>query len=516
MAEAQQVIKKGSRRVWVQYEGPQPNNAPQYHGIDGAYFQFTGGKRTIQGVGPIWESDPNATGQWVQVGSKLSPGDMPAGVLEVTEVVGQVPFALSDLYCSANIYILNGDECKTPSNFDYGWSSYLEIWPQGIATDADLKDRTQRDGDDPVMDSISYKFASYGPVGVGGVQLTEQAAATITTAVGGAVYADRRQCAGCGASNDGTKWFYSVVTGPAAAKPALVYTVDGGATWTSLDIDAGVNAEVMTDVKLMGNYIVAFSGSTTAAGHYVIAFNTDTGVPIGTAWTKVTSGYTATRPINDVVVISEREAYGCANAGVIHKITNPLGAITTVLATTDLTSANLTRMRGQGRTLVAVGATGVVAYSFNKGQSWSLATQPNGATAVGAVFVRSAKMWWVASGTSLYYTFNGGTTWTAVTLPGVTVASIQDINFATPEVGLVTAVRSGASVFFSTQNAGVSWAPAGNGSPRILAQPVVTQSNRIIFPTAAHATKAVNNFAIVGANGSDGSLLLARGSVAGA
>jgi len=119
---------------------------------------------------------------------------------------------------------------------------------------------------------------------------------------------------------------------------------------------------------------------------------------------------------------------------------------------------------------VAVGNDGVIAKTEN-GSTWAslTSTSPVGVgTNLTCVWLKSEKEWWVGTSTGyLYYTKNGGTTWTAKSFPGSGAGVVWDIQFPTDSVGYLshsTATTSGK--ILESVDGGYSWivAPRGVGT----------------------------------------------------
>jgi len=107
----------------------------------------------------------------------------------------------------------------------------------------------------------------------------------------------------------------------------------------------------------------------------------------------------------------------------------------------------------------------------------------------------------------VYYTLNGGESWTSQAFSGSGAGQVNDIVFATNEVGYIshsTAVP--AARIFSTWDGGSDWT---NAKPRILNLPTFDHAYRLAVPKW-DAGIAANNIAVAGlaGNGTYGILLL--------
>ena len=289
------------------------------------------------------------------------------------------------------------------------------------------------------------------------------------------------------------------------------YSLDGGATWATSSIGVAANAETIAKLGIMGSYLVAVSptaNTATRGGYYYATLNPLTGAP--GSWTKVTTGFTDTFEPRDMVVLGPREAYLCTDSGEILKIEDvPTGATSLGV----VTSSDLTRISAYGNTIVAVGASGAVLRSINRGKSFAAVTTAPSANTLNAIEVLGEQRFYVGdSAGGVYYTENAGeTAWTSI-LIGATAAAIQDIRFATPEVGYIAYTITGTLArVAATINGGATWSLSDTSGNQRLQAPTTTlqRYNRIAVPETSDWFVNANNVVFGGLGGStDGTLVL--------
>jgi hypothetical protein len=500
-------------RPHMQFGGPRPNNRVFYYGGDTNYVMVGSSDTPVRGgVDPLWVRDPFNTDAFVLAGRQTSAPDLPSVDLTIREKIGQIPRHLLASNCLINVYLARG-QCRDLSDLRLGWESYVKIFSGGRVTDRNTSDESSFDGDDPIETTLSLVCDAIYPAG--SVGFTERNATGITLEVMDITYGNRTQCGECGPVNDGAQWVYAVEKGGAAAKPIVHYSLDGGSTWATSSITPAANAETPCAIRLMGGFLVVVSptaNSATQGGYYYSPINPVTGAPSAT-WTKVTTGFTNNQEPRDMWVAGPKEAYLCTDGGEILRITDvPSGATSLGI----VISSDLTRIHGNADCIVAVGASGKVVKSINRGGSFAVTTTDAGAATLNAIHVLDRNRYWTGNASGVvYYTLDGGESWVTAAL-GVTPAAIQDIRFATAECAFIAYTASSLGRIAATIDGGVSWVTSDVTNPRILGIPTTATQryNRIASPTPNDAGIRANFAAIAGLGAStDGALMVGAGNV---
>lgn len=513
-----ELVRQSHVRAFVQFGGASPVNVRKYAGQDMSYLRIEGVSRSrLGGVEPINIADPYFRGGYKQVGTMIKPPDLDSYSLVLTERQNGIPLAHTEFNCPVTVYESVG-QCKNPSDFLGGWTYYVRIYPNGIITKFSDGDRVVFEDDKTLETKMDVtqprRIYDVGPMAFGqtGGSLTLTA-----TVVNDICYGTQLDCGNCAVPNDGTQFLYACCTGGAAAPPKVLYSVDGGATWTSVSVTAAANAEVLNTIAVVGTRLVAVSktaGGATQGGYYWADLNPITGVP--GAFTKVTTGFPATASTapNDILVVGST-AYFVGDGGYIYKSTDITAGVT-VLSAGGATTSNLLKIDGNADLLVTTGAASAVLYSNNGGATWSapVATPTSGAHQINCIGVVNNLIWWAGtnSGTNtgrLYYTVDGGNSWTEKQFSGNgTGTTMKDIVVATPEcIFFSHSNATPAARIFSSWDGGLSFT---NTSPRISGLPTFTSASRLAVPAAAAPIKAANYLAIAAtaANGTDGALFL--------
>lgn len=485
-------------RAFFQPGGPGGNNRALYSGQDMSYIRVEGASQPqLGGVDPMFVHDPNRIGAYKNVATMISTPDLPSATVVLTEKRGGIPRQFTKLGCTFNLYEMVG-QCKDLSDFNAGWSDYVLIYPGAVVTGKDFGDRTTFEDDGVLEASLDVTFAreiyAAGPLnmGISGPSLTGKVARDVT--YGGGV-----SCSNCGDDNDGTQWLYAAGEGAAAAKPDLHYSINGGGTWTTVNIAAAAVDEDIVAIAVAGSRLIMVSRlAAVGSAFYISDINPITGVP--STPVKVNTGFVLAGMVNDMLVISPTEIYLVGDGGYIYKTTDPASGVT-VLNAGVATTANLQRIDGNSEILVASGATQSLLYSTSKGVAWSSSTTVPGAAATyQALSVNARNHWWI--GTSLgevWYTRNGGESWAQKLLNADTNAAIDDIVFATPEVGYIAArTATPTARLYATVDGGYTWART---APRVSGLSTFNKANRIAIPYAADLTLQANRVALAGTAG---------------
>lgn len=506
---ADEIITQKHKRAFIQFGGARPNNPVRYAGQDAQYMSITGVKTPESGgIDPIWVHDPSVIGRYRLVGRKISPPSLDEATVTMKEKHGGIPWPLFRFGCQYNFYEPTGN-CKDLSDFVAGWLDYVMVYSGGLITDKDLGDRVTFDSDDAIQDAMTTVLADVYPVGSLG--FGNEAAAEVDREVIDIVYAPVVRCGNCGNDNDGTEWIYAITKSSGAGSPGLpaelIYNITGGVSaWQQANITGIGATEDPVAIDIAGNYLIIIGASC----YYYAEINSNTGVP-GT-FTKVTTGITGV--LYDLFVASPREIYFCGAGGTLYKTSDPTTGLT---ALDSPVTVNLYRIHGWQNAIVATGAGSTVIKTLNKGQTWATTTASISAVPldVTAVRVLDDRRYWVGTSLSgrVYYTLDGGESWTEFMFSGTGSGSVTDIVNATDEVlYFAHATNTPTGRLFSSWNGGADWemGASGEGMPRIVSFPTINRVNRIAIPRVATAAVAANNVALacLAAGGVDGAILL--------
>lgn len=512
---ADQVITYKHGQPYVQFGDARPDHPVVYAALAGQPLRVEGlADHESGGVEPIWLHNPRRIGSFVPIGQTITAPDIPEATLVFLERHRTIPRQLARMGC-LSVYIHYG-ACKDLSDRASGWEDFVEVLLHGRVTDKDFGTRTAwGDSDDAHEDSVTVRLEDR--FAIGSLNFGEKAGPEVEREVLSLTYANNTDCVSCDTSDVYTSRIYALTKSSGAGSPGtpaeVVYSTDGGATWSQANITGLGTTTDPTRIRVVGNYLVVIVFASN--GYYYAPLNTLTGVP-GT-WTLVTAGFVANKQPNDMFVLSPNEVWFVGEGGYIYKSEDITAGVTAVNAGVA-TTADLKRIHGYGNgdTLVAVGESGAIVRSKNRGATWATVTLSPTSATVRAVSAVSERIFWIGtSGGKVYYTVNGGETWTEATAIFGDLGSggaIDDIVFVNRAAGFILGRTSTpAARLYSTWDGGVLWTRAAE---RIVAWPTFNYGNEIACPYDADSTTAANNVAVGGLSGggTDGILVLGVGN----
>lgn len=442
------IAKSGQYRIFVQPDGSSPDNPYQYVGC-----MSLGGLQEDLGTGePIYCPSSEVPGAFDIVDTTSPPPSLPT-----TDFTQHMNRQLNDFWwdlrkrkCEFNAKV-KGSDCARPDDPDDFDGMIILRRNKLTAFNTGAFNGLAEDAAIDLTGTLQLQsFDIFKPITMG-----EVGDADVFSEVMDGIYADKIQCGNCGAPSDGCQKLYALTT-TIAASPALsaqlAYSLDGGNTWDYDDIDS-LSTQSADALAQVGQRIVVVS-ETDEAHHYKLQSAIDAGEAGN--WTAVTNGYVATKGPKAIWSKSPSETYVAAEGGYVYFMSNPAAAVT-VLTDGTVTTQNLLDIRGRGRVIVAVGANNAVIVSYNGGTTWAAVTGPAVAVTLNTVEVINSRIWFVgaADGTS-YYTTDGGTTWVDNT-PDAALTEINSIRFVDEIVGYMIAETSGGVRLYRTADNGGTW-----------------------------------------------------------
>ena len=449
-------------RLFVQLGGPAPNNDLLYYGSQWQYARWEDEEQSYGETNPVYNRSPDDVSGFVLTALTQDPPDLGTANLTVMEKIGYVPRDLGERRCPISVYLPKGD-CKSLADPLNGWDVL------GVRTVVGIDSRSRNGMSDDSDDALTSEYALKvgATYDIGKLLWGQVANGQIDRNVIDLVWGGGVQCGNCGPADDGSTRLYAITASSGAGSPGLPAEViyvnfnqtTRAQTVYQYTITGLTAANSPSFIDIIGNYLIV--GSNAHGGYFYAQIDPDNGT-LG-AFTSVTTGFVGGGAPNDIYVIGAAEAIIVGNGGYIYRLTDPTAGVT-VIDAGNATTANLNRVRGLGRTIVAVGASATVVVSSNSGLTWAETAADPGAAALNALEVLGDLTYYVG-GTSRYYTRDGGKSWTEQAISGAT--AVTDIVFVTDEVGYTVYNTSTGAAVQATFNGGRLWAASETTNSRI-------------------------------------------------
>lgn len=378
---------------------------------------------------PIKAPDPERFGETVDVGEIQAVAERPT-----TSLVGRYASDLRSLMldlarkkCPFDVHI-NFGECSDPrdNNTFSKKVAFMAARGGSYSTD-DLGSLEENSAVNETLEVSGIDFVEVMPL-----SFSSKGGDAVTNPLNDVIICSIVSCGDCEEEDDGCDNIYAVgesTPGSPGTSPDIVYSVDNGVTWFGTDINTIAVGNGADGVACLETYIVAVSADE-ASLHYITKSDLDT-TPPAAGFTEITTGFVGSNFPVDIWSVGNYAFIAGLN-GYIYGSSDPTVGVTVLdaaIATTD----NLNAVHAlNDKFAVMVGASGRIVKTENQ-VSWSTVTGPTGVSdGFDAVWLLSEDDWWIGTDAGeLYYTRNGGTTWTQKVLPNQsTVSTVNDIAFS--------------------------------------------------------------------------------------
>jgi photosystem II stability/assembly factor-like uncharacterized protein len=378
--------------------------------------------------------DPDRFNEFIEIGQiqgAVERATVPLTGRYANDVASEL-LRLSRKRCSVDVQVHFGT-CTNPSDFDVFTKALILEDARLTSYDTEDLGALSSDASAAVNESVELSVKNVYEI----LQLSFQSVAgdTITNELVDGVVCDQISCGDCDDESAGCEKIYyvSLSAGGSPSTPAdVVFSIDNGANWYAHDVDSLGAAEDPTGIACVGTYVVVVSNDSNSL-HYatkseILPTNDET-------WTEVTTGFVVTGEPNDIWSVGTY-AFVVGDGGYIYGTSDPTSGVT-VLNAGVATVNDLNAVHALDKNFaVAVGNSGAIIKTDNQ-TTWGAITPTNVnfiATNFQAVWVKNESEWWLgATDGGLWYTLDGGVTFTQAGLPGTSTA-IYDIQFASDSV----------------------------------------------------------------------------------
>lgn len=488
-------VRSPFSRVFTIEDRAGPASVPIYQGqarAMGPSWAF--GDRT-----PIREPDPSRYGAFIIIDAIKSERELPTLTIE-----NRYQYTISELLtlarrgCPFDVQVHFG-KCQDPRDFNGGWDKILVLESADISNWGTNELGALEQGQDALVNE-TVDMNGFDMFEIKRLGFATLAAAEVVQEVLDIVICDAISCGICGIASTGCQTIFAiqVATGGSPGLPTeLIYSDDGGSTIGQTNIDSLAANEEPDALSCVGVYVAVVSEDDCGV-HYALAADILAGTE---TWTKNAGGLVCpTGSPRDIFSAGSANTWVVGAGGHIYFYTD-ITADAEVQDAGNVTTQDYNAIHGSDdQNLVAVGNLNAVARTENGGETWSTITGPAVGVSLNTVWVRSADEWFVGTANGrLWYTRDGGVTWTEKAFPGNGAGQVRDISFATPTVGYIahdTAAPAGR--ILRTINGGFDWyvLPEGVGS--------LPDNDRINAIAACGEDVNIVYGVGLGANGTDG------------
>jgi photosystem II stability/assembly factor-like uncharacterized protein len=284
-------------------------------------------------------------------------------------------------------------------------------------------------------------------------------------------------------------------------QPVLLYSDDGGETFSQDIISTLFSEENIEDAEIIGGDFVLISNMAGEI-HYtsidLLYKNTN-------AWQQVPTGFVAAHGPNAISSADARHTWIVGDGGYIYFAKNHKVGVE-VQDGGVATTQNLNAVHAfDADNVLTVGNSNAVIYTSNGGVSWKAVTGPSVGINMGACWMWDEETWFVGEGAGgagkLWLTTNAGLTWSLVGLPS-SYDRIYKIKFISEAEGYLAAHAGGQTYVLRTITAGNEWVVLPQGKSGV---PVDNAYLRDLAVCSKYSNTAFA--AGLGANGTAGIIL---------
>lgn len=450
-------------RVFLIEGQARPDHAPSYQSCmaAGAVEQNFGDVTDIECP------DPNEYGKFQKIGQIRGAEERATMTLNgqyASDMASEL-LRLARKGCSVDVHVHFGT-CSNPSDFKtFNKALVLE---DAILTNYSTEELGTLGSDNQAQVGESTDISARSVHEILPVSVVARASDLTTNRILDVVVYDTRICGSdCQDDSDGCQRVYAIASptgGSPGTNPDLIYSLNGGATWQAVEITVLTTAQLPSGVSGIGSYIVVVSND---AGSISYALKSEFDGSTTPTWTEVTTGFNVSGPPNAIVSVGT-VAFIVGDGGYIYSTQDPTGGVTELDAG-SATSEDLNDVDAlDDNFAVAVGANGAVVYTSD-GTTWAEASSsPVAGVVFNAVQILSKDVWLIgAANGNLYYTINGGVSWSTKNFAGSGAGSVTALAMGPAGVlWMAHTTAAGAGRLFRSYDGGYQWSllPEAGGS----------------------------------------------------
>jgi len=446
VGKSQKPLVSSFTRVWLIEGRARPDHMPEFM----SHMKIGGLNKGYGSTNSIYIPDPNRYGKFIEAGKYRDGEERPT-----TSLVGRyAAFVKSRLLelgnkgCAFDVQIHIG-ECEDASIYNTFQKSIIfeDVDLNSFATeDIGALEPGEQGKADETGELSAARMYEFVPL-VFGIRTP----AVVTNQLLDVIGPDQVSCGECDDESDGCSTFYAIssAAGGSPGTPAdVIFTFDKGQNWAAHDIDGMNVANDPSGIAKVGSYIVVVGN---ADGSAFVALESEIKAGVDPAFAAVVTGFVAGGEPNDIWSVGGK-AYIVGDLGYVYIMTEPTTGVE-VIDAGESTTSNLNAVHAISTEFgVAVGQDGIV-LTIEGDLVSPTDTFPVGlGVNLNAVWVKNEKEWFVGDDNGdLWYTLDGGLTWTEKPLPGTAPTNLTSIEMSSDSVMYVAAtVASHGRLYIST------------------------------------------------------------------
>jgi len=441
-----------NQRVWYVEGGVHPTKAP----ILLANGKFSGDpSQKLGDAKKISAPDPNNFNRDIQVGTV--PGSVDRATLSVairSTAQKSILIGWKNRKCRVDIFALSG-KCGNPQDFTEGGEKWI-YFPDGQISGHGYEgfgafglDESKETNETIDMTAEEYYEFLYLNQSAVGSSSTTREIMTVDVYQG-------NDCEDCPNPCDRVLATMAGAAATPGTQPILLYSDNGGLTWSTNTISTLFSNETIEDGMVIGDQIVYVSNTSNSI-HYTsidLLYNGNN------TWAEVTSGFVLAKGPNAIWSVDPRHTWIVGDGGYVYFGSNYKSGVTVKNAGVATTQKLNDVHAYNADNIVAVGDAAAVIFSNDAGETWTSVIGPPGGLNLGAIWMWSDDTWFVGEGAGgngkIWLTVNSGKTWAQVGLPAAYV-QIDKIRFISEAEGYILARTAGQSFVLRTITAGNEW-----------------------------------------------------------
>lgn len=447
-----------NHRVWYVEGGVHPTRSPELLALGKI---STDPSKTIGEDTKITAPDPNSFNRDVSVGSVQAADEratLSVGIRSTAQA--SILQRWKNRGCRVDIFALSG-QCGNPQDFTEGGEKWT-YFPDGRIGSHGFENfgAFGRDENNPSNEMVDMTSEDYWELlNMGQEQIGS--ATTIREIYTVDVYTGN-ECENCPDPCDRVLAVMAGTDATPGTQPILLYSDDGGETFSQQTIDTLFSNEDVPDAEIIGGDFVIITNTGNEMHYTDIELLYD-----GTnTWNQVDSGFVVAKGPNAISSADARHTWIVGDGGYIYFAKNHKVGVT-VQDAGAATTQNLNAVHAHSAEYVlTVGNSNAVIYTINGGTSWKTATGPSVGVNLGACWMWDTDTWLVGEGAGgngkLWLTTNQGKTWTEVGMPA-TYDRIYKIQFVSEAEGYILAHAGGQTYVLRTITAGNEWVTLPQG-----------------------------------------------------